>query len=179
MIGHYITLGVPQTATKEQIKRAYRRLSLKHHPDVPGGNKERFMQIKDAYEALMVFKPETVHQQYQHRREPYLHFDNSHVDRITGEGIISISFRNLLYIETIGALNGDYHWDTYMYTNGTIKIKKKDLPRCNYQVQLRFVYLTGKTDQWQLTFKDTRTPFEKWRYRVMYRIGEFLTKAFW
>jgi hypothetical protein len=55
---HYTVLGVNQTASAEDIKRAYRRLVLIYHPDKvknPSNIKEvyaRFIAIQDAYEAL-------------------------------------------------------------------------------------------------------------------------------
>lgn len=51
---YYATLGVEQTAPQEQIKRAYRRLSRKYHPDVskdPDAT-TRFKEVAQAYEAL-------------------------------------------------------------------------------------------------------------------------------
>lgn len=44
-------LGVPPTATQEEIKAAYRRLAMKHHPD-RGGSADEFQKIKTAYEQL-------------------------------------------------------------------------------------------------------------------------------
>ncbi len=44
-------LGIPATATDREIKQAYRRLSMTHHPD-KGGNQELFQKIAKAYEAL-------------------------------------------------------------------------------------------------------------------------------
>jgi molecular chaperone DnaJ len=51
----YADLGVKKTATAEEIKKAYRKLARKFHPDVNPGNKqaeERFKQISFAYDAL-------------------------------------------------------------------------------------------------------------------------------
>src|SRR5262250_4034532 len=51
----YAALGVPRTATEAEIKKAYRKLARKHHPDVNPGNKdaeERFKAISEANDVL-------------------------------------------------------------------------------------------------------------------------------
>jgi curved DNA-binding protein len=51
----YDILGVPRTATPEEIKKSYRRLAKQHHPDVNPGNKqaeERFKEASAAFEVL-------------------------------------------------------------------------------------------------------------------------------
>lgn len=51
----YVVLGVGREATLEEIKRAYRRLARKFHPDINPGDRraaERFRQISVAYETL-------------------------------------------------------------------------------------------------------------------------------
>ncbi len=56
---YYEILGVSRSADKEEIKRAYRRLARKYHPDVnkESGAEERFKEINRAYEVLS--EPET------------------------------------------------------------------------------------------------------------------------
>lgn len=49
---YYSTLGVPKTATTDEIKRAYRKLAMKHHPDRNGGDDTQFKKIQEAYDAL-------------------------------------------------------------------------------------------------------------------------------
>ena len=52
---YYQTLEIAQTATAEEIKKAYRRLSKKYHPDANPGNQqaqERFQEISEAYAVL-------------------------------------------------------------------------------------------------------------------------------
>lgn len=48
---YYKTLGVSKTATASEIKKAYRHLAQKHHPD-KGGDAEQFKQINEAYQVL-------------------------------------------------------------------------------------------------------------------------------
>lgn len=51
---YYDTLGVPRTATGEEIKRAYRKLARKYHPDVSEepDAEDRFKDVQEAYEVL-------------------------------------------------------------------------------------------------------------------------------
>ncbi len=52
---YYEVLGVPRTASEQEIRSAFRRLARKHHPDMnPGdpGATERFKEISEAYEVL-------------------------------------------------------------------------------------------------------------------------------
>ena len=51
MSSYYDILGVNQTASEQEIKKAYRKLAVKHHPD-KGGNEEKFKEISSAYEVL-------------------------------------------------------------------------------------------------------------------------------
>ncbi|HEV8121701.1 MAG TPA: DnaJ domain-containing protein, partial [Candidatus Polarisedimenticolia bacterium] len=52
---HYETLGIERKARPADIKRAYRRLARRYHPDVNPGDRraeERFKQVNEAYEVL-------------------------------------------------------------------------------------------------------------------------------
>ena len=45
-------LGVDRDASAEVLKKAYKRLAIQHHPDKPGGKKEHFQRIAEAYEVV-------------------------------------------------------------------------------------------------------------------------------
>ena len=51
MRDHYQTLGVDRGASADEIKRAYRKLASKYHPD-KGGDTQRFQEIEEAYRVL-------------------------------------------------------------------------------------------------------------------------------
>ena len=49
MTDYYQTLGVDPSASQDEIKAAYRKLAMKHHPDRTGGDDTKFKQIQEAY----------------------------------------------------------------------------------------------------------------------------------
>ncbi|HSX33166.1 MAG TPA: molecular chaperone DnaJ [Candidatus Saccharimonadales bacterium] len=49
---YYEVLGVSKDASADEIKKAFRRLAVQHHPDKEGGSEERFKEINEAYEVL-------------------------------------------------------------------------------------------------------------------------------
>ena len=64
---YYETLGVPRKAKTEEIRKAYRRLARKFHPDVNPGDKsaeERFKKIQEAYDVLGDAKKKQMFDQY-------------------------------------------------------------------------------------------------------------------
>ncbi|GAB9469555.1 hypothetical protein Gpo141_00006831 [Globisporangium polare] len=60
---YYESLGVPKTATAAEIKKAYRKLALKNHPD-KGGDPELFKTITVAYEVLSDPEKRELYDQY-------------------------------------------------------------------------------------------------------------------
>lgn len=51
MTDYYQTLGVQRNSTDDEIKRAYRKAAMKHHPD-RGGDQAEFQKIQEAYATL-------------------------------------------------------------------------------------------------------------------------------
>lgn len=49
---YYEVLGVGKHASPDEIKKAFRRLAIKYHPDKDGGDEDKFKEINEAYEVL-------------------------------------------------------------------------------------------------------------------------------
>lgn len=62
---YYEVLGVDKNATPEQIKKAYRKLALKYHPDRNPGNKEAETKFKEAAEAYDVLSDPDKREKYE------------------------------------------------------------------------------------------------------------------
>ena len=64
---YYEVLGVSKTATDAEIKKAYRKLAMKYHPDYNPGDKdaeEKFKEINEANEVLSDPKKRQLYDQY-------------------------------------------------------------------------------------------------------------------
>ena len=77
MRDYYKILGIPNNASKQEIRRAYRKLALRYHPDKNSnlGADERFLEISEAYEMLTSPQPKRrkgkseAQQRQQHEEE--------------------------------------------------------------------------------------------------------------
>jgi molecular chaperone DnaJ len=68
---YYETLGVAKNATEDDIKKAYRKLAMKHHPDRNQGDgakksEEKFKEAKEAYEMLSDAQKRAAYDQFGH-----------------------------------------------------------------------------------------------------------------
>ena len=65
----YDVLGITKSSSKDEIKKAYRKLALKHHPDKNKGDKaseEKFKEASKAYHILSDEKRKTNYDQFGH-----------------------------------------------------------------------------------------------------------------
>src|ERR1700752_5185377 len=67
---YYSTLGVNRDASEEDIKKAYRKLAMKHHPDRnpddKGPSEDKFKEAKEAYEILTDARKRAAYDQFGH-----------------------------------------------------------------------------------------------------------------
>ncbi len=66
---YYEILGVAKTASDDEIKKAFKKLAMKHHPDRNQGDKsseEKFKEAKEAYDILSDAGKRSAYDQYGH-----------------------------------------------------------------------------------------------------------------
>lgn len=97
---YYEVLGVSKTATDEEIKKAFRGLAKKYHPDMHPGDKECEEKFKEAQEAYAVLSDATKRKQY----DQYGHaaFDG------TGGGAGGFDFSGMDMGDIFGDIFGDF-----------------------------------------------------------------------
>ncbi len=63
---YYEVLGLSKSATADEIKKAFRKLAIKHHPDKEGGSEAKFKEINQAYEVLSDSQKRAAYDQFGH-----------------------------------------------------------------------------------------------------------------
>jgi molecular chaperone DnaJ len=108
---YYEILGVQENATQEEIKKAYRKLAMEHHPD-KGGSEEMFKKISEAYENL---GSEDKRREYDNsRNNPFGMFAD-----LFGQNMRRRSAPDLVVDVSIGAV------ESYRSMDKTITYKRK------------------------------------------------------
>jgi len=100
MTDYYKTLGVTRTSPQSEIKKSYREMAFKYHPDKNPGNpaaEERFKEISEAYSVLGDpekksrydmggYASQTASGQYQTRDNPFEDFSRTYYGPFGGSG---------------------------------------------------------------------------------------------
>ncbi len=63
---YYEVLGVSKNASADEIKKAFRRLAVQHHPDKEGGDESKFKELNEAYEVLKDSEKRKRYDQFGH-----------------------------------------------------------------------------------------------------------------
>jgi molecular chaperone DnaJ len=63
---YYEVLGVSKDASADEIKKAFRRAAVQHHPDKEGGDESKFKEINEAYEVLKDSEKRQRYDQFGH-----------------------------------------------------------------------------------------------------------------
>ena len=83
---YYEVLSVPKNASKDDIKKAYRKLAIQYHPDKNPGNREAEEKFKEATEAYEILGDDQ-------KKAAYDQFGFAGVDGMAGQGDFSQTFR--------------------------------------------------------------------------------------
>lgn len=112
---YYDTLGVNKNANQEEIKKAYRKLAMKYHPDKAPADKKtefenKFKQISEAYTVLSD----------QQKREIY---DNFGKDALKNGGMPNIDPMDIFNMFNSGMMGGQHPFGNFKRTAGDVVVK--------------------------------------------------------
>jgi molecular chaperone DnaJ len=135
---YYEVLGIPRSSDEEEIKKAYRKLAMKYHPDRNPGDVEAEEKFKEASEAYEVLRDDEKRQIY---------------DRYGHEGLAGTGFRGFTGFEDIFSSFGDIFEDFLGFgtrSGRRSRAKKGNSLRYDLEVSLEDSF-TGKEEE--ISFK--------------------------
>jgi DnaJ-class molecular chaperone len=117
----YTVLGISENATPDEIKKAYRQLSLKYHPDKNQGSLEaitKFQQLNEAYETLS--DPEKRQQYDLTRNNPFSNFNGGGVGVNGFPGGINVNDLNSMFANMFNPFGTGFQQGGNIFQQGGI-----------------------------------------------------------
>ena len=123
---YYKTLGVDRNASAEEIKRNYRKLAMKYHPDKNPENKsaeEKFKEAAEAYEVLSDPEKKDIYNRYGH------------------EGLKGTGFQGFSGFEDVFSSFGDIFEDIFGFSSGRTRARSaaRQGADLRYDLQISFM----------------------------------------
>lgn len=118
---YYQVLGIDKTSSDEEIKRSYRKLAMKYHPDRNEGStvtEEQFKEVKEAYEHLSDPDKRRQYDQYGHE-DPFMHAQQPRYNTNTwGSNISEQDFQDIFssIFGGAGSYRANANKQTYLVT---------------------------------------------------------------
>ena len=120
---YYEVLGVARDATDEEIKKAFRKLAFKHHPDHnhDDGADERFKELNEAYQVLADTE----------KRSAYDRFGHAGIDGFSGRGFEGFGFNG------VGSIFEDFY-DFFSGVAGTTRQRQRRGADLHHKITITF-----------------------------------------
>ena len=141
---YYEVLGISKTATDDDIKKAYRQLAKKYHPDSNPGNEEAEAKFKEASEAYAILSD-------GEKRRQYDQFGHSAFDGGAGGG--GFDFNNM----DMGDIFGDIFGDLFGGSRGGRRANNGPMKGPNVRSGVRITFqesVTGVEKELELNLKE-------------------------
>lgn len=134
MTNYYTILGVSKDATKEDIKKAYRKLAMEHHPDKNNGSQEAETKFKNINSAYMVLSDDEKRHAYDnpspgggvfHDFGNVNHFDmfNHLFKRHQRTSVMGVTIKRILVVSLCSAICGDIIDFKYSFKDVCVECK--------------------------------------------------------
>lgn len=127
---YYKVLGVDRNASEEEIKKSYRRLAMRFHPDKNPGDKEaeeKFKEASEAYEVLRDAEKREIYERYGH------------------EGLSGAGFRGFSGFEDIFTSFGDIFEDIFGFAGGSRKSRTAARPGSDLRYDIHISFMEAVT----------------------------------
>ncbi len=141
---YYEVLGIGRTATDDEIKKAYRQLAKKYHPDMNPGDKTAEAKFKEASEAYAVLSDAD-------KRRQYDQFGHAAFDQGAGGGAGGFDFSGMDMGDIFGDIFGD------LFGGGRRRQNNGPMQGANLRTSVRITFeeaVFGTQKELELTLKD-------------------------